>query len=103
MSMKSLMIGFVAALAACSSPPQVEKVPSDAQDPRVADAPKETAAQTDAYGSAGNPDSSKAKVTVLFFGTSLTAGYGLADTKQAFPNLVAQKAAASGTPIVAIN
>ena len=78
-------------------------MPSEARDPRVADAPKGTAAQTDAYGSAGNPDSSKAKVTVLFFGTSLTAGYGLADTRQAFPNLVAQRAAASGTPIVAIN
>jgi len=62
-----------------------------------------SAAQTDAYGPAGNPDSSSAKVTVLFFGTSLTAGYGLADTKQAFPNLVSQRAAAAGTPIVAIN
>ncbi len=78
-------------------------MPGKARDPRVADAPMGTPAQTDAYGPAGNPDSAKAKVTVLFFGTSLTAGYGLADTKQAFPNLVSQKAAASGTPIVAIN
>jgi acyl-CoA thioesterase-1 len=103
MSMKTLLIGFVVALAACNSPPKVEKVPSEARDPRVADAPKGSAAQTDAYGSAGNPDSTRAKVTVLFFGTSLTAGYGLTDTRQAFPNLVAQKAAASRTPIVAIN
>lgn len=103
MSMKILFIGFVTALAACTSPPKVEKVPSEARDPRVADAPMGSAAQTDAYGSAGNPDSSRAKVTVLFFGTSLTAGYGLSDTRQAFPNLVARKAAASGTPIVAIN
>ncbi len=42
------------------------------------------------------------KVTVLFFGTSLTAGYGL-DPSIAFPNLVARKAADAGTPIVAIN
>ncbi len=42
------------------------------------------------------------KVTVLFFGTSLTAGYGL-DPAIAFPNLVARKAADAGTPIIAIN
>jgi acyl-CoA thioesterase-1 len=103
MSMKTLIIGVVIALAACSSPPKVEKSPSQAKDSRVADAPKGTPAQTDAYGPAGNPDSSSAKVTVLFFGTSLTAGYGLPDTNHAFPNLVSQKAAANGTPIVAIN
>jgi acyl-CoA thioesterase-1 len=39
---------------------------------------------------------------VLFFGTSLTAGYGL-DPTVAFPKLVEQMAAKSGTPIVAIN
>ncbi len=97
------MIVFLGALAACTSAPKVEKVPSEAIDSRVADAPRGTRPQTDAYGPAGNPDSSRTKVTVLFFGTSLTAGYGLADTKQAFPNLVSQRAAASGTPIVAIN
>lgn len=42
------------------------------------------------------------KVTVLFFGTSLTAGYGL-DPSQAFPVLVAKKAAADGVPLTAIN
>ena len=46
--------------------------------------------------------SSPGKVTVLFFGTSLTAGYGL-DPSIAFPNLVARKAADAGTPIVAVN
>jgi acyl-CoA thioesterase-1 len=39
---------------------------------------------------------------VLFFGTSLTAGYGL-DPSQAFPVMVAAKAAAEGMPIAAIN
>jgi acyl-CoA thioesterase-1 len=47
-------------------------------------------------------DSARGKVTVLFFGTSLTAGYGL-DPSQAFPVLVAQKAAAEGYPINAVN
>ena len=42
------------------------------------------------------------KVTVLFFGTSLTAGYGL-DPAIAFPNLVEQRAEADGTPIEAVN
>lgn len=42
------------------------------------------------------------KITVLFFGTSLTAGYGL-DPSIAFPNLVAAKAEAEGLPIVAVN
>lgn len=47
-------------------------------------------------------DSARAKVSVLFFGTSLTAGYGL-DPSQAFPVMVAAKAAAEGVPITAIN
>jgi acyl-CoA thioesterase-1 len=42
------------------------------------------------------------KVTVLFFGTSLTAGYGL-DPALAFPNLVADLSAADGIPITAVN
>ena len=48
------------------------------------------------------PDAAAPKVTVLFFGTSLTAGYGL-DPSQAFPLLVAKKSAAEGLPITAIN
>jgi acyl-CoA thioesterase-1 len=48
------------------------------------------------------PDARPEKVTVVFFGTSLTAGYGL-DPSIAFPNLVAQKAAAEGLPMTAVN
>ncbi|HEV7388174.1 MAG TPA: arylesterase [Gemmatimonadaceae bacterium] len=46
----------------------------------------------------------KAKRTpvVLFFGTSLTAGYGL-DPEQAFPALIEKKARDEGVPIKAIN
>lgn len=57
-----------------------------------------------AYGDAagGTTAAASGKVTVLFFGTSLTAGYGL-DPSLAFPNLIAQKAADSGTPIVSVN
>jgi acyl-CoA thioesterase I len=41
-------------------------------------------------------------VRVLFFGTSLTAGYGL-DPSGAFPNLIQKKSESTGTPIVAVN
>jgi acyl-CoA thioesterase I len=40
---------------------------------------------------------------VLFFGTSLTAGYGLEGPLKAFPNLVAQRAEKAGVPIAAVN
>ena len=39
---------------------------------------------------------------VLFFGTSLTAGYGL-EPEQAFPTLIQRKAEAEGVPIKAVN
>ncbi len=42
------------------------------------------------------------KVTVLFFGTSLTAGYGL-DPAIAFPRLIEELATTDGTPIEAVN
>ena len=56
----------------------------------------------DSGSSVDSAPSAASEVTVLFFGTSLTAGYGL-DPAIAFPNLVARKAADAGTPIVAIN
>lgn len=43
-----------------------------------------------------------ARPTVVFFGTSLTAGLGL-DAEQSFPALVEKLAAADGTPIKAVN
>jgi acyl-CoA thioesterase-1 len=52
--------------------------------------------------SASSADSSSNKVTVLFFGTSLTAGYGL-DPSIAFPRLIQLKSDSTSTPIVAIN
>ncbi len=39
---------------------------------------------------------------VLFFGTSLTAGYGL-DPEQAFPSLIEKRARSEGVPIRAVN
>ncbi|MFN2602490.1 MAG: arylesterase [Gemmatimonadaceae bacterium] len=55
-----------------------------------------------AVDSTERPDSAASKARVLFFGTSLTVGLGL-DPSQAFPVLVAKKAAAEGLPITAVN
>jgi acyl-CoA thioesterase-1 len=51
-----------------------------------------------------SPRASRAERTpvVLFFGTSLTAGYGLAP-EQAFPALIEKKARDEGVPIKAVN
>ena len=65
-------------------------------DARDASAPSATSAARD------SASSSREKVTVLFFGTSLTAGYGL-DPAVAFPNLIARKASQAGMPITAVN
>ena len=43
-----------------------------------------------------------AKVTVLFFGNSITAGYGL-DSEQAFPAIIEGKADSLGYALVAVN
>lgn len=47
-------------------------------------------------------DSARSAVTVLFVGTSLTAGYGLAP-ELAYPTVVARLAEADGVPIRAVN
>ena len=52
--------------------------------------------------SASSAPSSSNKVKVLFFGTSLTAGYGL-DPAIAFPRLVAEQAEKDRVPIEAVN
>jgi acyl-CoA thioesterase I len=79
---------------------------AEARDSREADAvPKGTGASSNGTTSDTTSDTTSAaggKVTVLFFGTSLTAGYGL-DPSDAFPNLIAKISADEGTPIVAIN
>lgn len=56
---------------------------------------------TRASSAAPSANASRVPV-VLFFGTSLTAGYGL-NPDQAFPALIEEKARAEGTPIKAVN
>jgi acyl-CoA thioesterase-1 len=59
------------------------------------------AAETLAAGRSPRSTSLREPV-VLFFGTSLTAGYGL-DPEQAFPTLIEKKATADGIPIKVVN
>lgn len=61
----------------------------------------DTAAVSATSARASSSDSVRAPV-VLFFGTSLTAGLGLAP-EQAFPALIEKKAQAEGVPITVVN
>jgi acyl-CoA thioesterase-1 len=91
MSIRTLIFGgSLAAVAACSAGTETEKV---------------EAGSVSAVSPVSTTDSAAAllpKVTVLFFGTSLTAGYGL-DPAIAYPNQVADMAKADGLPITAVN
>lgn len=57
-----------------------------------------------AVASSESPKSTAAEKgpTILFFGTSITAGYGL-QPDEAFPALIQKKAAQSGLSIIAVN
>jgi acyl-CoA thioesterase-1 len=100
MSMKIFWIVLLGASVAC----QPERNMDGATDAKQASAdavPAAHAATSPNVEKSVN-DSARGKVSVLFFGTSLTAGYGL-DPSQAFPVMVAAKATAAGMPITAIN
>ena len=84
------MTFLLSAAAACSAEPDVDE------------RNVESAVPSPATTASSSTSAAREKVTVLFFGTSLTAGYGL-DPAIAFPNLVARKAAQAGMPITAVN
>lgn len=54
-------------------------------------------------GSANTTDSAEKKKTIVFFGNSLTAGYGLSSPSQAFPSLIQNKIDSLGLPYKVIN
>ena len=58
--------------------------------------------QSDSRRTGANPSPGTTKKTVLFFGNSLTAGYGL-EPSQAFPALIQQRIDSLGLPYRAIN
>jgi acyl-CoA thioesterase-1 len=91
MSIRNLIFGVgLVTLAGCSADGEPARAEADSLPPAS------SATSTDSTGSM------LPKVTVLFFGTSLTAGYGL-DPANAFPNLVARLAEADGVPMTAVN
>lgn len=70
----------------------------------ASDASEKTTPRTvarDSISSTATP-AAGSRVSVLFFGTSLTAGYGL-DPSIAFPNLIQKKSDSTATPIIAVN
>lgn len=88
---------MLVALAACGSEQNV----SDSK-ARATDVARSPSIAADTASVRDTTSAKSKKVTVLFFGTSLTAGYGL-DPSIAFPNLIAKKSVATDTPIDAIN
>lgn len=86
-----ILLASVVILSSCSSPPKGAEVQQGSGD-TAGDASDQ---------STDTPQSSK-RPTVLFIGTSLTAGYGL-DEADAFPAQVERIAVQSGYPIRAVN
>jgi acyl-CoA thioesterase-1 len=63
---------------------------------------KPAAVQPEALGITSE-DSSSTKKTILFFGDSLTAGYGLDDPSEAFPGVVQNKIDSARLPYTVVN
>jgi acyl-CoA thioesterase I len=95
-----LLLATMVAMLACGSSGSEEssRNPAEAKNNMSVAKGRDTAG----VGAAKVVDSTSAKPVVLFFGTSLTAGYGL-DPGQAFPSLIQKKADAEGVPIKAVN
>jgi acyl-CoA thioesterase-1 len=89
-------------------PAAKDKTPAATQTAQAAEPPLPAAAGSVAMSSAasdtsaGTTSASRAMPTVLFIGTSLTAGLGL-QPEQAYPALVQAKADSAGMPMVAVN
>jgi acyl-CoA thioesterase-1 len=98
MSMKNVWTVILAAAVACGKKQDIGTAE------KATDSLQATAVVRDVAVSRSKPIGAKsaATVSVLFFGTSLTAGVGL-EPSQAFPALIARMAAREGLPIEAIN
>jgi acyl-CoA thioesterase I len=99
-AVNALFLAMLVAVLACGSSGSEEspRNPAEAKNNMSVAKGRDTAAAKStevAADVAGAP-------VILFFGTSLTAGYGL-DPEQAFPSLIQKKAQDEGVPIKAIN
>jgi acyl-CoA thioesterase-1 len=96
---RGLVVATLCVASACGSGGNVDTSRNVAEAKNNMSAVK---GSTDSTASTAAPSSSVRTPVVLFFGTSLTAGYGL-DPEQAFPSLIEKKARAEGLPIKAVN
>jgi len=96
---RGLFVATVYAVSACGSGGNVDNSRNAAEAKNNMSVVKGSA---DSTAPAAAPSKSVRTPVVLFFGTSLTAGYGL-DPEQAFPSLIEKKAEAEGLPIKAVN
>lgn len=105
MSFRRWVWGLALALAACSEGDTNANAASDSAAPGVVSGPAQAgspaaagraAAGADAVNSTGEP-------TVVFMGTSLTAGYGLPDPSQAYPALLQRRADSLGLDVRVVN
>src|SRR6266550_3117529 len=99
-----ILAAVLACTVACGSSGNVDSARNARETKDNMTVPKgvvSTAAVDSTRGFDGSRSSIRTPV-VLFFGTSLTAGYGL-DPDQAFPSLIERKARDEGVPIKVIN
>ncbi len=89
-------------VGACGSGAKADNTRNGAEAKNNMSVVRGTAGEDSLTANAAAASTSIRKPVVLFFGTSLTAGYGL-DPEQAFPSLIEKKAAADGLPITAVN
>jgi acyl-CoA thioesterase-1 len=96
---QGLVVATLCVVSACGSGGNVDNSRNVAEAKNNMSVVKGSA---DSPAVAATPSRSVRTPVVLFFGTSLTAGYGL-DPEQAFPSLIEKKAKAEGLPIRAVN
>ena len=95
-----LLVPLAVALAGCQ---QTEPTPtpdmSESVQPGATATPESATTPDQPFAPAAESDT----VTVVFFGDSLTAGYGLPDPDLAYPALVGEQIEAAGVPVKVVN
>lgn len=100
--MRFLLFALLIGLSACAEAPAPDPMPEDA--PPASTAPEPASRTEAAQACTTVPAQDGGPLTVVFFGDSLTAGYGLSDPEtQAYPALIEAFAQEAGMPIRAVN